>query len=287
MTISIVAFDKEHKQMGIGGFSKWFSLGSILPFIETGKGVVASQGTLNVDYGLKGLELLGSGKSPKEVFELISKTDRELSTRQICLMGNEGAIYSFTGNGCLSSSGHIQGEGYSIQGNILQNDSVLKTAAKSFEESNGELSARIVKALLKAEEAGGDLRGRQSAFIKTVSIDSFNKDAYFNRVCDVRVDDSSDPISQLHILVEKQSVYRKFDLAAHEFEEGNQEQSLELFNQLFDTGINCDDFKFWYGFMFKDLELDFKYNPQNFFEEVKKKGQWQELLYRMQSANGK
>lgn len=287
MTISIVAFDKKHKQMGIGGFSKWFALGSMLPFIETGKGVVASQGTLNVDYGLKGLELMGSGKSPKEAFELISKTDKELLTRQICLMGSNGELYSFTGDRCLPSSGHIQGEGYSIQGNILKNGSVLKAAAKSFEESKGKLSSRIVQALLKAEETGGDLRGRQSAFVKIVSIDSFNKDAYFNTVCDVRVDDHSDPLSQLHHLVEKQSDYRKFDLAAHEFEEGDQDKSLELFNQLFDSGKGCDDFRFWYGFMFKDLELDFKYDPQKFFEDVIKKDQWQELFDRMQSAHGK
>lgn len=287
MTISIVAFDKVHKQMGIGGFSQWFALGSMLPFIETGKGVVASQGTLNVDYGLKGLELMGSGKSPKEAFELISKTDQELSTRQVCLMGCDGSIHSFTGERCLSSSGDYQGEGYSIQGNILKNDSVLKAASKSFEESSGELSARIVQALLKAEEAGGDLRGRQSAFVKIVSVDSFNKDAYFNTVCDVRVDDHSDPLSQLSILVEKQSAYRKFDLAAHEFEDGNQKQSLELFNQLFDTGKDCDDFRFWYGFLFKDLEMDFKYDPQHFFKEAVKKDQWQELFDRMQSANGK
>ena len=65
-TYSIVAKDTKTGEMGVGVQSHYFSVGSIVSWGESGVGVVATQSLVNASFGLRGLDLLKQGKSPRE-----------------------------------------------------------------------------------------------------------------------------------------------------------------------------------------------------------------------------
>lgn len=72
-TFSIVARDPVTGEMDVGVQSHWFSVGTAVSWGEAGVGVVASQSFINKSYGLKGLELMKSGKTaPEALNELLA-----------------------------------------------------------------------------------------------------------------------------------------------------------------------------------------------------------------------
>ena len=50
-TFSIVAFDPSTKDLGIAVHSRYFSVGSVVPWAEAGVGAIATQSFVNVSYG--------------------------------------------------------------------------------------------------------------------------------------------------------------------------------------------------------------------------------------------
>ena len=54
-----------------------------------------------------------------------------------------------------------RGDQYSVQGNILAGEEVVRAMARSFESTNGELAERLMAVLEAGQAAGGDARGMQ------------------------------------------------------------------------------------------------------------------------------
>ena len=57
-TFSIVAHDPETGDLGVAVQSKFFGVGSVVPFARAGVGAVATQAYANTTYGPEGLALL-------------------------------------------------------------------------------------------------------------------------------------------------------------------------------------------------------------------------------------
>jgi uncharacterized Ntn-hydrolase superfamily protein len=57
-TFSIVAFDPATGELGVAVQSKFFSVGSVVPWAKAGVGAVATQSWANIKYGPDGLALL-------------------------------------------------------------------------------------------------------------------------------------------------------------------------------------------------------------------------------------
>ena len=72
-TYSIVAYDRETGQLGVAVQSHWFSVGPIVPWVESGIGAIATQSFVEVSYGPLGLALLKAGKSPEDVIKAYTK----------------------------------------------------------------------------------------------------------------------------------------------------------------------------------------------------------------------
>src|SRR5215472_11353837 len=66
-TFSIVARDPASGQMGIAVASRYFSVGSVVPWAMADVGAVATQANVNVGYGPKAIDLLRQGLSADEV----------------------------------------------------------------------------------------------------------------------------------------------------------------------------------------------------------------------------
>src|ERR1051326_6458829 len=74
-TFSIVAFDPVNGDWGVAVASRYFSVGSVVPWAEAGVGCVATQANVNVGYGPRGIELLREGLPGKEVLEKLLAED--------------------------------------------------------------------------------------------------------------------------------------------------------------------------------------------------------------------
>ena len=201
-TFSIVAYDPGRKEWGVAVQSKFLAAAAMVSFARANAGAVATQSYANVAYGPDGLHMMMAGKSAQEAIEKLTAADQQRALRQVGMVDKSGNAFSFTGEDCMPWAGHIAGEGFACQGNILIPGTV-EAMAKTFEKVRkgpGELADWLVEALMAGQEAGGDKRGRQAAGVLVVRENGGyggNNDRYL----DLRVDDHPEPIQELKKLV--------------------------------------------------------------------------------------
>jgi len=196
MTFSIVARDPETRAVGVAVQSKFVGVGAVVPFVAADAGAVATQSFANVEYGPKGLDMLRRGYDAEAVVETLTAGDAEAESRQVGVVGRNGSVAAFTGEDCLDVAGDLQGETYTVQGNILENEATLSAMAETFESTDGGLPERLIAALYAGNEAGGDARGQQSAALYVAKPEG-GYDGGNDRWVDVRVDDHEEPIAEL------------------------------------------------------------------------------------------
>ena len=68
-TFSIVAIDPQTGEMGVAVASRYFSVGSVVPWAMADVGAVATQANVNVGYGQQALDLLRQGLTAPEVLK--------------------------------------------------------------------------------------------------------------------------------------------------------------------------------------------------------------------------
>jgi uncharacterized Ntn-hydrolase superfamily protein len=208
MTFSIVAYDSKRQEWGVAVQSKFLAVGAVVPWARAGAGAVATQSYANLSYGHKGLNMMESGLSAEETIVRLTGPDEQRDLRQIGVVDRQGHGAAYTGKGCYNWAGHIVGEGFACQGNILFPGTV-EAMAKTFEQARqgeGELADWLVAALAAGQEAGGDSRGQQAAAVVVVR----EKGGYggeTDRYLDLRVDDDPFPIRKLQQLVKMHHLY--------------------------------------------------------------------------------
>ena len=198
-TFSIVAFDPQSGDLGVAVASRVLGVGSIVPWAKAGVGAIATQSQANTAYGPDGLNLLQSGNTAEQTLRRLLDADAGRADRQVGIVDGEGRVAGYTGAKCNPWAGDVQGDHYSVQGNLLTGEEVLKAMASAYEQasqaSDGELADWLMAALQAAESAGGDKRGKQSAALLVVRANA----GYFgnDRYVDLRVDDHSEPVAEL------------------------------------------------------------------------------------------
>lgn len=194
-TFSIVAADPAAGEVGVAVASRFFSVGSVVPWGAGSVGAVATQASANTSFGPRGLELLARGATPKEVAAILLRNDKS-DSRQFGIVSMDGSSVTHTGVGCTPWAGGRSGPGYAVQGNILTGEDVVLAMEKAFLETKGTLADRMYAALLAGDAKGGDSRGKQSAALtiwKTGAGYGGNDD----RAIDIRVDDHPEPFKEL------------------------------------------------------------------------------------------
>lgn len=162
-TFSIVACDPQVEELGVAVQSKFLAVGAVVPWAKAKVGAIATQSYSNTAYGPEGLKLLGEGLSPEEALERLTSADPERALRQVGMVDARGRAAAFTGERCLPWAGHLVGENFSCQGNILVSQAVVEAMAEAFTKASGSLAERLLAALQAGQAAGGDRRGRQSS----------------------------------------------------------------------------------------------------------------------------
>ena len=162
-TYSIVALDEKTGELGVAVQSHWFSVGSLVPWAKAGVGAVATQSFVKVDYGPDGLKLMEGGMSAESALNKLVMEDKGEAVRQVAMIDMKGNVATHTGEKCIYAAGHQIGKNYSVQANLMENETVWPAMAKAFENTEGDLADKMMAALYAAEGEGGDIRGKQSA----------------------------------------------------------------------------------------------------------------------------
>lgn len=206
MTFSIVARDPAAGELGIAVQSKFLAVGAVVPWARAGIGAIATQAWANTSYGPRGLELLASGLSATEAIAQLTTEDEGRAERQVGIVDIEGEPATYTGDKCFPWAGGFVGEHYTCQGNILVSEETVLAMARTFEQTPGRLCDRLVAALAAGQAAGGDSRGQQSAALLVVSAGG-GYSGFNDRFIDLRVEDSPQPIEELHRLLQLHKLY--------------------------------------------------------------------------------
>jgi uncharacterized Ntn-hydrolase superfamily protein len=205
-TYSIVARDPNTGELGVAVQSHWFSVGSIVPWAEAGVGAVATQSFVDPSYGKLGLEMMRTGKSAPEALKSLLAGDEGREVRQVAMIDAQGRVDAWTGKNDIEAAGHYIGKNFSVQANMMLSDKVWPAMARAFENTKGDLADRMLAAMDAAQAEGGDIRGRQSAALIVVTGKPTGM-SWKDRLFDLRVDDSAEPLLELRRLVTLQRAY--------------------------------------------------------------------------------
>jgi len=281
-TYSIVARDPATGELGVAVQSHWFSVGPIVAWAEAGVGAVATQSFVDPSYGKLGLELMRVGRSAPDALKGLLAADSGSAVRQVAMIDAQGRVAAHTGERCIVAAGHLVGENFSVQANMMEKDTVWPAMAKAFRETKGDLAARMMAALEAAEAAGGDIRGRQSAALMVVSGKPTGK-PWVDRKFDVRVDDHPKPLEELKRLLTLQRAYNLMNEGDLALERNDTKAALEAYSGAEALAPGNAEMVFWHAVSLVNvnrvdealplLQKTFKMDPR-----------WRELLTRLPKA---
>ena len=245
-TFSIVARDSITGEMGVAVQSHWFAVGTIVSWGEAGVGVVATQSFVNPSFGPRGLALLKQGLHAKQVLDLLIESDEGRDYRQLAILDSKGNVAAYTGKLCVDDAGHIEGNNYSAQANMMLNNTVWKAMSDAFKNSNGNLADRLVTALEAAQNAGGDIRGKQSAAILVVRAEPTGN-IWQDRIVDIRVDDNSEPIKELKRILNVHKAYEYMNNGDLAVEHNDMDLAMKEYSTAENMFPDNEEMKYWHA----------------------------------------
>jgi uncharacterized Ntn-hydrolase superfamily protein len=242
-TYSIVARDPATGDLGVAVQSHWFSVGSVVSWGEPGVGAVATQSIAEPAYGPRLLERLRDGQAPREALDELLAADVQSAVRQVAVVDSTGAVAAHTGVGCIPYAGHLEGDGFSAQANMMAGPGVWPAMAEAFTTATGPLPRRLLATLDAAEAAGGDVRGRQSAALLVVP----SGGEPWRRTVELRVEDDTNPLGELRRLLDLADAYAFADEADSLMAEGRHDEAAEVGRKALELAPASDELVFWAG----------------------------------------
>lgn len=220
-TFSIVAIDPITGEVGSAGAScvkksildnmgvEYDFLGQLFP----GVGAINTQAYYSIVNQQNAANKILEDYSPQEIIDWLIENDVHgtPSIRQYGIVKLiDGVPYSssFTGTNTDDFKGHITGDNYAIQGNILEGNHILKGMEERFLNESGCLAKKLMAALQGAKIPGADTRclaqgvSSHFAFIKVAKSSDNPNDPYFR--LSVAFDDNTEPIDSLQALFDIQ-----------------------------------------------------------------------------------
>jgi uncharacterized Ntn-hydrolase superfamily protein len=205
---------------------------------------VATQSFVNLSFGSRGLELLRLGKSPGQVVEELLRSDPAREMRQLAVIDRHGNAAAYTGKRCVPEAGHLIGENFSVQANLMASAEVWPAMAHSFRRSSGPLAERLIEALMAAQERGGDLRGKQSAAILVVRVEPTGE-IWKDRLIDLRVEDHQDPLEELSRLLRVFRAYEHMNRGDEALEADDGQGALREYGEARRLYPHSQEIRFW------------------------------------------
>lgn len=245
-TYSIVARDQETGQLGVAVQSHYFSVGSIVTWAEAGVGAVATQSFADPAYGKLGLDLMRAQRRAPDTLAGLVASDSMSAVRQVGMVDAEGLVAAHTGALAIAEAGHILGDGFTVQANMMLRPTVWPAMAEAYQSARGALVERLLSALDAAEAEGGDIRGRQSAAILVVAGKNTGRPGA-DKLYDIRVDDAPDPLREIRRLTSVARAYihqRRAQSAVERGDRASMKREFQIATQL--IGEN-PEMRFWHA----------------------------------------
>ncbi len=252
-TYSIVARDPKTGEMGVAVQSHWFSVGSVVPWAEAGIGVVATQAMADVSYGPNGLSAMAVNLDVDCALKTLLEADENHKVRQVAMINSRGSIGVYTGSRCIPEAGHIKGDQFSVQANMMLKNTVWKAMAEAYEKSAGSpLADRMMLALEAAQAEEGDIRGMQSAAMVIVGGEQ-TEQPWKQKSLELRVEDHKSPLAELKRLIKVHTAYELMNKGDELLSEGMTESAFESYNQAAMLAPEMDELPFWQAATMADL----------------------------------
>jgi len=246
-TFSIIAVDPLTGQVGSAGAS-CIAGSIIISDIHPGIGVIHTQSYWNGTNQNNASDLMDEGVSPTGIISYLTDNDiaNNPSIRQYGIVDliEGGRSAAYTGENCFDYKGHILGDTYSIQGNILLGSEILENMENQFLSTEGTLSQRLMASLQGANIPGADTRcmddslSSLSAFVRVAKYDDLNNDYYLDiNVHNVEfVGYHIDPIDSLQILYDTWYL----DNLDYTLGDINQDENIDILDVIFVINIILD-----------------------------------------------
>lgn len=243
-TYSIVAFDEGTGQLGVAVQSHWFSVGSVVPWVESGIGAVATQSFVEVSYGPLCMELMKAGRSAEQSLGTLLDADENRDVRQVAVVDARGRTAVHTGKNCIPEAGHYIGDGFTCQANLMLENTVWDAMAEAYKETKGQLADRLIAALEAAQAEGGDIRGKQSAALIVVRGKSSGV-WWKDRIFDLRVEDHPNPVQELKRLLELNKAYHHMNQGDEYLTENKIEEAMKAYSRAMSMYPDNAEMIFW------------------------------------------
>src|SRR3989449_1175540 len=187
--------------------------------------------------------MMGYGKDAPPVFKALVAADSASEIRQVAMIDARGNVGAHTGSKITPAAGHLIGTNYSVQANTMSSEKVWPAMARAFERNKGDLVDRLLAALEAGQEAGGDIRGQQTAAIIVVNGTSTGR-PWKDRIFDLRVEDSPEPITELKRLVRLQRAYRLALKAGDLASEKNWDQAIGSYRRAVELAPEKEELRY-------------------------------------------
>lgn len=279
MTYSIVARDAETGELGVAVESHYFQVGPVVPWALAGVGAVATQSMVNISFGPLGLEYMRSGYTAPQALKALLAADTQADSRQVALVDAAGNVAVHTGEKCIPAAGHRAGDGFSVQANLMEKDTVWDAMHEAFTTTRGPLAERMMAALEAAEAEGGDIRGKQSAAMLVVTGKPTGH-SWEDRVIELRVDDAPDPIAELRRLLRIKRAYMTLNESERLDQNGEKAAALETLRKATKMARDMVEIQFWAGLSLAE-EGHLEEGCELMMHAVKKDRRWIETLHRL------
>jgi len=243
-TYSIVARDAATGELGAAVQSHWFSVGARVPHAQAGIGAVVTQSFTEVSYGPLGLKAMKKGTPAEKALKKLVAKDENENVRQVGFVDAKGRAAAHTGSKAIIEACDQQGDGYSVQANLMEKDTVCTAMAAAFEGTEGDLADRLMAALEAAQGEGGDIRGKQSAAMVVVESER-KENPWEGRVVDLRVEDSPEPLVELRRLLTLNRAYNLMDEGDGAVTAGEMEKANELYSAAAALAPGNHEMVFW------------------------------------------
>ncbi|WP_323191596.1 DUF1028 domain-containing protein [Halostella sp. PRR32] len=216
----------EQTRFGVAVTTRLPGVGTLCPFASE-NGAVATQSLVNVELGRKGVEYLDDGLAVEDALESLLNADNGREGRQLHGVDADGT-FAFSGEECGDWYGHVEGENYTVAGNLLTGEDVVTETAAAYEAGRDEdrpLAERLIDALAAGHAEGGDKREDlhvQSAALLVETTADHVVDPYYD---DLRVDATETPIEDLRETYEY--AVEGYEMAMDRYEDAYDEDSID------------------------------------------------------------
>jgi len=224
MTFSIVARDPETGALGVAMQTCMFAAGAVVPWARPGVGAVATQAITETAYGPRCLDAMRAGADAAGALAAAQAADPAAFLRQVGAVSADGSAAAVTGEWCIDHAGHLLGNGFAVQANMMTDPGVWPAMAEAFGQPAGSFPRRLLAALDAGQAAGGDARGTMAAALLVV--DGQPRDPGGGWLVDLRVDRSDDPLGELRRLLDACDAYGGFNRAVEALFSGDADTAL-------------------------------------------------------------